>query len=337
MGLLLNGPAAPIRSPWSGTQLRRIVLSDLAGVKSGEVCRQDAMRIPAIVRSRGLICGTLARHPLTVHDYATGAQVDTPGWATSTATRQSPSQRMLWTLDDLLFAGLSVWAVQRDGGPDGPIVDAIRIDPALWTIDPDGLGVIVQGEPAPDDEVLIFEGPQDGLLTIAEDAIRASRALAHAWQQRVTAPVPLMAIKQTDPNVQLDDDEIDQMIVDSEQARAAGGTVFVPPGFDLDALGAAQAPDLYVEGRNADRIDWANMVGLPAAMIDGSMTTASLTYSTAEGKRSEFVDYSLNYWAAAVEARLSQDDVVPEGQYVRFDISWLTTPTQPGTNAPQED
>ena len=75
----------------------------------------------------------------------------------------------------------------------------------------------------------------------------------------------------------------------------------------------------------------------PAAMLDGSMSTATLTYSTQEGKRSEFVDYSLNYWASAVEARLSQDDVTPEGTFVRFDISWLTSPNQPGQNPSQED
>ncbi|MFT3832873.1 MAG: phage portal protein [Micropruina sp.] len=253
---------------------------------------------------------------------------------TSTTTRQGPSTRMLWSLDDLLFSGVSVWAVERAGDA---ITDAIRVDPAYWSIDPDGLGVMVNGQPAPDDQVLILEGPQDGLLVIAEDAVRASRNLANAWQQRVKAPVPLAAIKQLDPNVQLTDDEIDDLIVDWEAARASGGTAFIPVGFDVEALGAGQAPDLYVEGRNADRIDWANFVGLPAAMLDGSLSTATLTYSTQEGKRSEFVDYSLNYWASAVEARLSQDDVTPPGTYVRFDISWLVNPTQAGQNPSTED
>lgn len=339
VGLLVNGPNAPIRSPWTSTQLRRVVLSELAGVEPRVVSRSDAMKVPAVTRARGLICGTLSRFPLTLWRYVDGKndeQLPTPAWMTSTNTGQGPAQRMLWSLDDLLFGAMSVWAVER-GGPDRAISDAIRVDPMYWDVDPDSRGVLVNGQPVADDEVLVIEGPQDGLLTIADDAIRASRNLANAWQQRVKAPVPLTAIKQTDPNAQLSDDEIDDMIIDWEQARANGGTAFVPPGFDVEALGAGQAPDLYVEGRNADRIDWANFVGLPAAMLDGSMSTATLTYSTQEGKRSEFVDYSLNYWASAVEARLSQDDVTPEGTFVRFDISWLVNPTQTGTNPAQED
>lgn len=338
VGLLVNGPNAPIRSPWSSTQLRRVALSELAGVEPRVVSRSDAMRVPAITRARGLICGTLSRYPLTLWRYVDGVndeRVPTPAWMTSTRTRQGPSQRMLWSLDDMLFGAMSVWAVERDA--DKAITDAIRIDPIYWTVDPDSRGVLVNGQPVSDDEVLVIEGPQDGLLTMAEDAVRASRNLANAWQQRVKAPVPLLAIKQTDPNAQLTDDEIDDLILDSEAARANGGTAFCPPGFEFDAMGTGAAPDLYVEGRNADRIDWANFVGLPAAMLDGSMSTATLTYSTQEGKRSEFVDYSLNYWAAAVESRLSQDDVTPEGTFVRFDISWLTNPVQAGTNPSSED
>lgn len=344
VGLLVTDPTAPIRSPWTSTQLRRVIVSELAGVESAEVSRSDAVRIPAVSRGRGLICGTLARHPLTLHRYtdggdgghaSAGEQVPTPAWLTSTNTRQSPSSRVLWTLDDLLFSGLSVWAVERDA--DNAITDAVRVSPAYWSIDPDSLGVIVNGKLADDDEVIVFEGPQDGLLTIADDAIRASRNLANAWQQRVKAPIPLTAIRQTDPNAQLTDDEVDDLIIDWESARANGGTAFIPPGFDVDALGAGQAPDLYVEGRNAERIDWANFIGLPAAMLDGSMSTATLTYSTQEGKRSEFVDYSLNYWAQPIEARLSQDDITPEGTFCRFDIRWLTNPEQGGSNPPMED
>ena len=72
-------------------------------------------------------------------------------------------------------------------------------------------------------------------------------------------------------------------------------------------------------------------------MLDGSMATASLTYSTAEGKRSEFIDYSLAYWAMPIEARLSQDDVTSAGTYCRFDLSALATPAQAGTNPATED
>ena len=67
--------------------------------------------------------------------------------------------------------------------------------------------------------------------------------------------------------------------------------------------------------------------------MDASLSTASLTYSTQEGQRNEFADFTLPYWIEPIQQRLSLDDVVPAGQRVRFDLSDLytnpPTPTSP--------
>lgn len=324
-----------IRAPWAPQSLTRVAISELAGVKPGGVTRAQLMRIPAVVRGRGLICGTLARHPLALYEYGQPAQLEPAPWMNSTTTGQSPALRMLWTLDDLIFSGLSVWATKRDGDT---LVDALRIPPGRWTVDPATNTVHVDGKPANAAEVIIFEGPQEGLITIAEESAAGSADLSNAWRQRVASPVPMVQVKQTAMNTTLSDREVDQLVDDVETARRKSGTVFVPDGYELDtSAGVGAAPDLYVQGRNADRIDWANHLQLPAAMLDGSMATASLTYSTAEGKRSEFLDYSLAYWGMPVEARLSQDDVTSAGRYSRFDLSALATPAQAGTNPATED
>lgn len=332
---------APLASPWSSTQLTRVALADMLGVESGIVTRSDAMKIAPVARGRGLICGTLSRYPLTLwKDAGTGnpdddVQLPSPAWMTSTNTPVSTISRMLWTLDDLLFSGLSLWAVERDAS--GAITDAIRVDRANWSVDPDSLGVIVNGSPVSDPRsVILFEGPQEGLLTIANDAVKASRNLAKAWQRRVESPIPVMSLRQTDQNAGLVPEEVDEALLDLELARVNGSSVFVPFGYEVGVHGDVKT-DLFVEGRNAERLDWGNYIGLPAAMLDGSMSTATLTYSTSEGKRSEFVDYSLSYWASAPEARLSLDDVTEPGTYVRFDLKWLTNAIQQTRNTGVED
>jgi hypothetical protein len=65
------------------------------------------------------------------------------------------------------------------------------------------------------------------------------------------------------------------------------------------------------------------------------MSTASLTYSTQETARNDLSDLSLSYWAQAVEARLSMDDMSGPGLGVVFDLSWLASPTQPETSPTQ--
>jgi hypothetical protein len=62
--------------------------------------------------------------------------------------------------------------------------------------------------------------------------------------------------------------------------------------------------------------------------MDASLSTASLTYSTQEGQRNEFADFTVPYWTEPIQHRLSLDDVLPQGQRIRFDLSDLYTNPQ---------
>lgn len=332
--LLADPQTLTMASPWSGGNLTRVALADIAGLRLDGISRDEAMKVPAVARGRGLIVGHLSRLPLKLWDVATDTEQPAPAWFGSTATLQSPRLRMAWTLDDLIFTGLSLWAVQRDGDT---ITDALRVPRSEWAVDPDSLGVLVRGVPVTDpSQVLLFEGVQEGICTIAADEIRGARDMTNAWRQRVASPIPNVALKQTDANDQLTDEEIDDLVEDWEKARRAGGTAFVPYGIEPEALGTVAA-DLYVEGRNAGRLDIANYLQVPANLLEGSMSTASLTYSTQEGRRSDFIDTCLAYWATPIEARLSQDDVCPDGTAGRFDFSSLVSAAAPAALPSTED
>lgn len=336
VGLLVADPKnLQIASPWSGSNLTRVVLADVAGIKLDEINRADAMRVPAVAKARGLIVGHLHRLPLKLWDTTTETELPTPAWLTSTRTLQSPRMRLAWTIDDLIFTGLSLWAPERDD--DGNITDAVRVPRTEWSIDPDSLGVIVRGEVVTDpSSVLLFEGLQEGLCVIGADEIAGMRDMSNAWRQRVESPIPNVAIVQTEANTQLTEDEEDDTVLDWEAARRQGGTAMVPFGYDVKEMGTAQT-DLFVEGRNASRLDVANFLMVPASLLEGSQSTASLTYSTQEGRRNDFLDQCLTYWAGPIEARLSQDDVCPDGTAVRFDFSSLSTPVQPAITVSTED
>lgn len=327
----------PIRSPFTTAELQRVVLSDMAGVAGITPGRAEAMRVPAIVKSRALLC-LLARHPLAVYDTPTATQIpDASPWLTTTAGPQSPRQRNLWTFDDLFFSGLSLWFVVREG-PDDTISDSVRVDPALWHVDRETREVKIQGVPnVSAEQVLLFEGPQEGLVTIARDTITAALALEAAWTKRVQQPIPLLELHSTDATMDLDDTEALALVNTWEKARRdGGGTAYTPNSIETKVHGTA-VTDLFVEGRNAIRLDIANFTNMPAALLEGSLSTASLTYSTKEGSRNDLVDLSLGYWADPFEARLSQDDVVPAGRNVAIDLAALATPVQPTRSPNQED
>lgn len=340
MAVALSTPMA-LSSPWISGSLSRVALADAAGIRLDGVERAECMKVPAVARGRGLIVGHLARLPLTLWQVNAAdpsgdsdVQLPTPAWLNSTRTLQSPRMRLAWTIDDLIFTGLSLWALEWAGDE---ITDAARVPRNEWAVDPAGLGVLVRGEPVTDPKsVILFEGLQEGLCTIAADEIRGALDMSSSWRQRVESPVPNMVIKQVDANGQLDDDEVDDLVLDWEAARKSGGTAFLPYGYDVEAMGDVTA-DLYIAGRNAGRLDLGNYLQVPANLLEGSQSTASLTYSTQEGRRSDFVDSCLTYWAQPIEARLSLDDLTPDGTAIRFDFSSLASPTQPTTYPSTED
>src|SRR5690606_20760281 len=115
----------PLASPWTNREhLATIANADWFGKSpEGVATRLDAMRVPAIVKGRALIVGTLARQPLA--KFRGSELVDPEPWMYRTNTAQAPRTRMLWTLDDLIFYGASLWAVER--GARDQILDAIRV------------------------------------------------------------------------------------------------------------------------------------------------------------------------------------------------------------------
>lgn len=319
-----------VLSPWQTGTLSSLVWADVIGATPTIVTRAEAMTVPAVVKARQTLVGQLAGLPLRA---MRGADVlpdaEQPSWLYRTDGIVSPWHRMAWTIDDLLFTGWSLWKVTR--GADRAILTADRVPVDEWKINADNQ-VVVQGARASADDVILIPGPAEGLLTYAARTIRAYRRTEDAWQGRVRNPIPLVELHQLTDDV-LEDAEIIKLIDDYAAARSDvnGAIAFTPSSIELRAHGEAD-PSMLIEARNALRVDVANMTGLPAAALDGSVAAASLTYVTQEGKFSELAE-GLRLWAEPIEARLSQDDCVPRGQRIRFDtgdrFSLPPSPTGP--------
>lgn len=312
--------ALPLASPWSpNDNLADVIRADIVGIESDSVTRSAAMRVPAIVKARAVICGTLSRQPLRL--LRDGEEIESPPWLIR-SDYGDVRQRMLWTLDDLIFFGRSLWYLFR--GENNKVLDAWHVPYHLWEIDDAGR-IRVNDRLIETKTACVFLGPQEGLIDIASATIRGAIALEDAWTTRATSPAPLVELHINDQTVHMTEAELQTLADNWEKQRRRGGTAVTPPGIDLRVHGA-QIADLFIEGRNASRLDIANYLNVPANLLEGSLSTASLTYSNSEGRRSELIDLSLAYWANAVESRLSADDIVPRGQAVQFNIEYLVQP-----------
>lgn len=320
-------------SPWQQGTLAPVITSGLFGNPDAPVTRLEALRVPAIAKARAVLHSLIASRPLRA--YRGDELVPTqPAWLYRSDTGIDPALRTRCILDDLIFAEASLLAVKR--GADDTILDAVHVPYDSWHVNPEGQ-IVVNDQIAQVGQVIWIPGPGPGLLITASQTIRAARAIEDAWTSRVRNPFPAMIIKQTEDVTVDDDDRVNLVNAVAEARRDPDNAVaFLPYGLDIEAH-QSEGTDLFESGRNAIRLDFANHLNLPAALLDGSVSEASLTYSTQEGRRNELFDYTIPFWAGPIEQALSLDNVVPRGQRVRFDFTDLLASTASPTGAPSED
>lgn len=319
-------------SPWAldAPNVHAIVAADIWGTALSTVTRSQAMQVAPVKRGRSIIVGSLSDLPLESGAWSGETFVPAnrqPTWMTQTAGTQTTWHRIALTLDDLIFYGWSLWYVERSADT-GSILDAFRVSYDRWAFDQSSpIGVTIDGHQITDPgSVILFAGPDEGLLAAGAETIRGALAMSRAWVGRVQSPIPAMVLHEVSGGGgSAVTPEQAQGYVDAWTAKrsAPGGAVgFLPANLNMEVYGDTN-PDLFTEGRNNIRLDVANFLNLPASVLDGSTATASLTYSTAQGEFSQLNSW-LEYWLAPIEARLSQDDVTPHGQTVRFDRAGLS-------------
>lgn len=332
-------------------QLPQMVIRDIysdADFDKLPMTREEAMRVPAVARTRNLLISTIAKMPLRAFRRSNGVDEEvttTYTWLYRTNGVVSPYERMAWTIDDLIFYGCSVWLLERgipdnttEGGGRRPILNAEWCPPNRWDIGLDQSDepvLLVDGVPIAEDRYIFINSPFEGLLNVGQRTLRGARDIEKAWVGRIRNPLPLVDLHQMDD--QLQPEEVKQMVDDWSAARRRddGAVGSTPSSVDLRVHGDIKH-ELFVEGRNAIRTDIGSFLNVRVAMIDGTIGVDSLTYTTKDGERNSFYEFDLPLWTEPIAARLSLDDVVPRGTRIRFDMyEALNLPTP--TGAPVED
>lgn len=321
-------------SPWQSGSLSPLLWSDIFGSALPFLTRQQAMSIPGVARGRGIILSLIADKPLVAYRGSDRLEPQHP-WLYRVPGWQGPWRRMANTIDDHIFYPWALWGTKRGVAPAGaayrPILEAWHIPYDDWEVDEAGrictLDEDGQFVPADEDDVLLIPGPSEGLLSMATRTLMGAVELEKAWVQRAKNPIPMIELHETIESG-IDPDEAQEVVDAWATARASenGGIAYTPNSIEAKALGQ-YSPDFFIEGRNSSRLDVAAFLQLPGSLLDASTATASLTYVTQEGQASSLDTLTVPYWARPIEDRLSQDDVVPIGQAVRF--AWSQAYTEP--------
>ena len=283
--------------------------------------RSEAMSVAAIARGRTLITGAIARLPLVVMNGSTPAPSTPP--LVSLPERGRPRfQTITWIVDALLFYGRAWLAViDRDPASMGARPRQVEWIPD-WVAEPLDDGSLRVGHRlfAPAD-VIRIDGPHEGLLNFAGDRIRAARRLDRAALLASMNPVPQIELHQTQ-GTPLTNEEATAFVAAYVAQRKKSGVSYTNQSIEPRAHGS-NSENLLIDGRKAAALDIARCMGLPAWAVDAPAEGSSMTYTNVPSRARELIDYTLAPYMHAITARLSLDDVLPRGTWVRFDTDPL--------------
>lgn len=310
----------PFGSPWATTgNLERIIWGDIFGDVPPPNSRAAAMRIPTIKRGRGLIVNAVSKYVLKVADENGVLEPkDQPTWLYRTNI-MGVAQRNVWTVDDLIFSGASLW--EKTIGSDKFPLTGVRVNMGRWSINAD-MHVEIDGIVVPDESVIIIPGFDEGIIALGSDAITDIRALYEIVRDRLKNPVAVTELHQTG-GAPMTKPEIDDMLAEHRASRRlAGGAVSYTSENIQGIYHGDQADQQFlIEARNAAAVDAARLLGISAGMVDATAPKASLNYETQTGRNQEFQDLDVSYYMTPITDRLSMDDCVPAGKRVVFDTA----------------
>ena len=320
--------AMPLASPWSSPHphhLEPFIVNDILGGTLATITRDDAIQIAPLSRARQLIVSTIPRLPIIART-VDGDDADVPPWLTASTGNLTPFHRMLWTIDDLFFYGWSLWAVERDD--NGAITDAARVPYDSWRFDADGT-IRISDEAVQSENALLIPGVGEGILTYGRATLSEALNISRAIQKAAETPSAQIELHQTN-DAPMTEEQVDRLVARWAEARRGknGGVAFTSSGIEVREHGAAKE-HLLIEGRNAVAVDVARHAGIPATMVDATLSGSSISYQNTSARMAELITFGLSPLMSAVAARLSQDDVTAPGVLIDFDTTSVIEALRP--------
>jgi hypothetical protein len=294
------------------------------------ISRKEALQVPAVLRSRNLIAGTLARLPIHIRDK--NHKIVSPTTLLDQIDQDVPNVvTFAQTYEDLLFEGVSWWRVTEFGWHGFPTfathVDTSRVYVSGWVPPVNGSSpgmapnarVYIDGISVPDNEVIRFDSPNPPLLVHAARAIRACLALEKAAARYAEEPVPLGYFTPKEGLRPRESEDLIQGLLDKwERARARRVWGYVGAAWDVKTLQFNAEQIQLADQRQHAVLEIARAAGVDPEDLGVSTTTR--TYQNAEQRRLDLLDFTLAHYMAAVEERLSMRDILPRGYQAKVNL-----------------
>lgn len=290
-----------------------------------KVERDVAMSLPAIIRCRNLIAGTIASIPLHLYRKSTGEELGSPKWLEQPAVNQPLSVTLAYTVDSLLFYGVAYWRVTELYADDGRPARFEWIAPTRVSFFTDSTTSMVtqyqlDGSAVPMSglgSLITFQSLNEGILNTGATIIQQAYRVQRAAYEAAVVPTPTGIIKNT--GADLGEQEVAALLAQWKSARQRGTTAYLTSTLDYQPSQFSPKDMGYVDLIQNLTTQIARLCNIPAYYLSADENN-SMTYANVQDERKQLISLALQPFITAIESRLSMDDITNSQNYVRFAI-----------------
>jgi len=293
--------------------------------------RNRAMSVPTISRARDLMSSVIACMSLKQYsEIWNGNEMEKVPLAPRTWLRRiDPTLPnnfiMSWTFDDLFFYGRAFWYITSRTA-DGYPASFTRLPAAMvQTLDQSGpvwfapsKEIIFQGGSLDPNDVVQFLSPIQGIIYMSEKAIATALQLEAARFRNSSSAIPAGILRQTGGEP-LSAQELADLAAAFNAARATNQTAALNEFVTYTETLTSPDKMLLIESAEFQAMEMARLCNIPPYLA--GVSVGSYSYQSSAEARMDLWTFGVRAYADCIAGTLSQNNILPNGSYVEFDVS----------------
>jgi len=297
--------------------------------------RNTAMSVPTISRARDLMASVIGCMNLKMYNEIwNGQTMEKLPLAPRTWLRRidpmTPNNFIMsWTFDDLFFFGRAFWYITSRTA-DGYPASFTRLPAAMiQTLDQAGpvwfapsKQIIFNGGELDSANVVQYLSPIQGIIYMSQQSIATAIKLEAARYRNSSSAIPAGILRQTGGEP-LSAQELADLAAAFNAARETNQTAALNEFVTYTETMTSPDKMLLIESAEFQAMEMARLCNIPPYLA--GISVGSYSYQSSAESRMDLWTFGVKAYADCIAGTLSQNNVLPNGTYVEFDVEGYLT------------
>lgn len=295
--------------------------------------RAEAIQNPTISRSRDLIVSFVSG--LSFEHYAEQwvgddyeeVAIPLESWMKTPDPNVTRQFLLGWTVDDLYFHSRAYWYVTSRSATTGkpltfqwlPAADVEVLDMSGPVYPAPSKNLRFLGFELNPRDVIQFLSPIQGLLSMGWRSIQISNRLDNAAMRFATNEITAGYLQQTPGSEPMQPEDLAELAAAWSAARKRNAIGALNASVTWHEFQSDPSKLQLVEARTHQIRELANVGNVPGYLV-GAPSGSGMTYQNAQESQKALYWYGAKPYIDTISQRLSMDDVLPRGRFVRLDV-----------------